>query len=473
MSEDKRMKEKNIMLRRVREAKERFGNELLRHPDIHGLGIGYKKKGGEKTKELALVVHVYKKRKKKELKKSRIIPSKLTFLSRYENVEITVPIDVREALPPVPEIECGVCDEDLEARVRPVPGGYSVGLSNEGAGTLGGWVWDLENEEFVFISNEHVLGSIPGDHVLQPGFTDGGRDPADYFANVVRAGTLDVAIAAPNDTDDMLAEIICSGPAVYEIADAELEMEIEKVGQTTRLTCGIVDLIDYDTGHYGSHNDIYIDGDGTDFSQGGDSGSLYVEKEHPEGYNWKRVVGIHWGGPPGGFEGVGHPIREVFNDLNISIVCGGVISSLIDSIFSSEKEEREIMYKHPIFKRRGKPALYRGFAREFEKRIMNYPTGKMINEHLHRHRVEAVKFLLNRDGMRATVSALRPILQKSVTTDDVLEYRVSENDLENFSRVLKVAERILPNLREEFMLLKKLMNLSRGKSIDEILKIRL
>ena len=65
-------------------------------------------------------------------------------------------------------------------------------------------------------------------------------------------------------------------------------MVIQKTGQTTGLTCGIVELIDYDSSHYGSHDDLWIDGDGADFSQGGDSGSLYLERVHPQGQPWRR-----------------------------------------------------------------------------------------------------------------------------------------------------------------------------------------
>jgi hypothetical protein len=468
MSKEQRAKGKIDMLSRIREAKARFGSDLLSHEDIHGIGIGYKETKGKKTGELALVVHVYKKLPRNKLKKSRIIPSRLTFYSRREGAEVTVPIDVREAIPPVPEIECGKCDEDLEARVRPVPGGYSIGVPGVGGGTLGGWVWDRIDERFVLISNEHVLGSNAGDHVLQQSHTDGGVDPADHFANVVRSGTLDVAIAAPIDSDDVELEIICSGPAVYEIADASVDMEIEKVGQTTGLTCGIVTLIDYVSNHYGSKNDLWIDGNGTDFSQSGDSGSLYVEKENPNEYGWKRIVGIHWGGS--GNDGVGHPIGAVFNDLSLSGCCTGIIQALIESILSAEaEEEHEGISARRAFLQPKTKKFYHGFARDFEDRILPYPVGKMVSDIMHKNRVEIVRLLLDRDGWRATVAALTPILRGCVTTDDVLAHRISKKDVENFSRLVKVAQRVRPNMKDALAVLEKHMSRAIGKNLQSIL----
>jgi hypothetical protein len=458
--------DKKRTLRRIREAKTRFGADLLAHEDVHGIGIGYKKTGGKKTKELALVVHVYKKLPKNKLKKSRIIPSKLTFYSRQEGVEVTIPIDVREQGPFVPEINCGKCHKDLEARVRPVPGGYSIGVRGVGGGTLGGWVWDNDDGRLVLISNEHVLGSTAGDHVLQQSHSDGGTDPADHFANVVRSGTLDVAIAAPIHSNDVSCEIICSGPAVYEIADAFPDMEIEKVGQTTGLTCGIVSEINYDSGHYGSHNDIIIDGDGSDFSMGGDSGSLYVEKVNPNGNNWKRIVGIHWGGD--GDDGIGHPIGEIFEDLNLSGVCTGIIQALIESILSSEKEESEAITAKQRFRPKTRK-FYHGFARDFEKRILSYPIGKMVSDVMHKNRVEIVSLILDHDGWRAMVAALSPLLKGCVTTDDVLEHKITKMDLNNFSRLVKVAKRVRPNMKDALAILEKNMDQAIGKTLGSIL----
>ena len=37
----------------IRELKDALRDELLAHPDIHSIGIGYRKRGGQRTDELA------------------------------------------------------------------------------------------------------------------------------------------------------------------------------------------------------------------------------------------------------------------------------------------------------------------------------------------------------------------------------------------------------------------------------------
>lgn len=469
-------------LKRLREAKARFGEELLAHPDIHGVGIGYKRTGGKKTRTLALVVHVYRKRPPEAVEEARRIPSVLSFFSSRENEEVEVPVDVREVPPPTPEVDCPDCGTDFEARIRPVPGGYSIGLTGVAGGTLGGYVWDGDTEQIVFLSNEHVLGSSAGDTVIQPSATDGGSSPADDFGEVVRAGTLDVAIG---ETDSGEAEIECSGPAVFEIADAELEMAVEKVGQTTGLTCGIVELIDYDSGHYGSHDDLWIDGDGSDFSQGGDSGSLYVEMDPPEDQDWKRVVGIHWGGSVN--DGVGHPIRAVFRDLNLTTVCEGVVNALIEAIFGAgeEVEEEGEERDTPAARRAGAPAsrcrpgpvvrggkrgrFHHGIARDFEARLDQSRTGTKALDVLRDRRVDVVQVLSDGDGHRATVAALAPLLCGKVTTDQVLEHRLTASDVDRFREVMRVAARLRPEIEPLLELGKELLAEAEGETLSSLI----
>ena len=116
---------------------------------------------------------------------------------------------------------------------------------------------------------------------------------------------------------------LCEEASIAALAGAlgegetSVGMRVQKCGKTTGVTVGVVDLIDYDFGHHGSHSDLWIDGDGADFSQKGDSGALYLESSHPEPTaTWLRVVGLHWGGAEG--DGVGHPIRAVFEDLRLA-----------------------------------------------------------------------------------------------------------------------------------------------------------
>jgi hypothetical protein len=480
-------------LREVREAKARFGAELLKNPDVHGVGVGRRRRGGEKTDELAIVVHVQRKRPEDEISPRRIVPKSVRYVNR-ERQEVEVPIDVVERPVPVPEVGCGDCDADLEARVRPVPGGYSGGppTSVSNGGTLGGWLWDNVTDQIVVISNDHVFGGTAGTDITQQSIFDGASLPADRIADVLRSGTLDVSIAAPVSDDVYELAIECGGPGVYEFAEAEVDMIVQKTGQTTGLTCGVVDLIDYDSGHYGSENDIWIDGDGNDFSMGGDSGSLYLERDHPEGHPWRRVVGIHWGGS--GNDGVGHHIQAVIDDLDLTTVCAGVFQSLINSMFEREgdrepmREADTVVGLTPWIADRVRPPSPRfpferwpirrpprlpkrgTFARAAEARLRETRRGADLVDFVHKHRVDAVRLALNTDGRRALHAALGPIAKRVVTTDDLLAYEFGDDDIANLERLLVVAERIGGDGTAELIeYAKGLVDGAVGKALGDIL----
>lgn len=449
-------------LRIVRAAKARYERELLENPDVHGIGIGYRRRDGRKTDEVAIVVHVQRKREAKDVSPRNMVPDSVRFHDR-EGKERVVHVDVVEQPIPVAEVRCGSCSTDLEARERPVPGGYSAGppSSVSTGGTLGGWIWDNVTEQAVAISNDHVFGGAAGTDITQPSILDGGSNPADRIADVIRSGSLDVSIAAPIDADIAKYEIECGGPGVFEITDATLGMEVQKTGQTTGLTCGLVELIDYNSQHYGSRNDLWIDGDGSDFSKGGDSGSLYLEKTHPGGSNWRRVVGIHWGGS--GDDGVGHPIRAVFQDIDATTICAGVVGQLLDALFSrsagdESEEERELEYvgsrtiswksdwhrevKDTIVRRIPRPRLrVKSFGRAVEARFSTLGVGRDVVDAIQRNRVVVVSILRHAEGRRAAIALLKPLVG-AVTTDDVLRHEMTKHDLENVERLSAVMERV-------------------------------
>ncbi|WP_049567732.1 hypothetical protein [Nonomuraea sp. SBT364] len=293
----------------VRGAKERFAEQLLANPDVNGVGVGHRRRSGEKVEEYAVVVHVTRKRPLDEVDPDRRVPGTLRYAAP-DGREVVVRVDVQERDKPTVEDDRPAVGVDLGGRCRPVLGGVSVSSS----GTFGGWVWDTVTNQVVALSNRHVFGSVAGTPVIQPAGEDGGG-PADRIASVLRAGSLDAAIAVPIDPSVVGTSIAGGGPAVFEIADAVLDMPVHKTGRRTGLTHGVVDLIDYDSDHHGSHTDLWIDGGGDDFSDGGDSGALYLEARASDRGDWHRVVGLHWGGA--GNDGVGHHIRAVFEDLGL------------------------------------------------------------------------------------------------------------------------------------------------------------
>ena len=155
--------------------------------------------------------------------------------------------------------------------------------------------------------------------MFQPSFTEGGV-AGDHFADVLRTGTLDVTIAEPINDNDVELKIEGVGPAVYEVTDATLEMLVEKTGQTTGHTVGEVVLIDDESDHYGSTVDMEVDtsSPGTRFADYGDSGALIVERNHFDGEEWKRIVGLLWGGDPHAENAYARHIDDIFADLNLT-----------------------------------------------------------------------------------------------------------------------------------------------------------
>jgi hypothetical protein len=425
-------------IQEFREAKENLREELLRHPDVRTIGVGYRKKKGKRTKELTIVLGVRKKLPEAMLDKSRVLPKRISYFSKIQNKAIQIPIDVQEVGEPV-NYACGACDTDLRARIRPVPGGVSLS-GPPGTGTLGGWVWDDLGNQIALVSNNHVLGGVVASAVRQPGAADGGV-AADQIAQVLRTGTLDATIATPTAGDIARAEIECLGGAVFEIVEPGLEMQVEKVGRTTSRTCGTISQIHVDLGHFGSTDDFIVDTDdpAVRFAFFGDSGSLIVERTNPGGDSWKRVVGLLWGGDPPAFNAFAHPMSDVFSNLSLKTVCAGIIEAILDSI----------VFSAPEFGLADDAALRqvrKGFARELEKRFLQQPTGRKFHEMLHKHRAPVVSVLLSGDGRRAVMAALKPILADKVTTDEVLKHKLTRQDVENFRRVLRTARQLQPRL---------------------------
>jgi hypothetical protein len=294
----------------ARLAKERYGDQLLANPDVHGVGVGRRRRGGEKTDEFAIVVHLRRKAPQHEVPESRLVPHHVRVVLP-DGREVTVPVDVQEKAPPIAEHPPPAVT--LADRIRPVPGGVSAGMD----GTLGGWVWDAVTGQVVALSNKHIFGAHAGRPVLQPSADDGGSSPGDVIATVLRVGTLDAAVAAPVDQSVVATTIAGGGAAVFAVAEAAIDMRVQKTGRGSGLTRGVVELIDYDSQHKGSHPDLWVDGDGGDFSTGGDSGSIYLEAAE-DASGRRRAVGLHWGGS--GQDGVGHHIGAVFDDLGLAVL---------------------------------------------------------------------------------------------------------------------------------------------------------
>lgn len=151
-----------------RQAAAELEKHMSHDPGVVHVGVGFKQKDGERTESLALVVGVVKK--------------------GLEAATVLVPQNVRGYQTDVVEYgklethgDLPAAAEGVQDRIRPIPGGYSIGHLLITAGTLGTWV--QKGADRVALTNNHVgansnKGTI-GDSVLQPGPFDGGRNPTD------------------------------------------------------------------------------------------------------------------------------------------------------------------------------------------------------------------------------------------------------------------------------------------------------
>lgn len=225
-------------------------------------------------------------------------------------------------------------------RMRPAPGGISVGHVDITAGTLGCLARGLNaprTRRRLILSNNHVLadsnaGSF-GDSIVQPGPLDGGTSPADRIAILERFVPIDFG-GRPNVVDcatgwawpdrvqvgqvfvrNGVRRIFRTGSRPVSCRRFRL---VGKSGRTTQLTLGrIVDCNATIRVRYGPRTALFRDqisirGFGRLFSAGGDSGSLI--------WSWsprRSPVGLLFAGG-GGFT-FANKIQHVLRALDIRL----------------------------------------------------------------------------------------------------------------------------------------------------------
>jgi hypothetical protein len=204
-------------------------------------------------------------------------------------------------------------------RLRPAPGGISVGHFKVTAGTLGCLSFGRStprNGRVLILSNNHVLANSNnaaiGDCVCQPGTADGGSCPADQVAVLERFVPM-VFGGAPNYIDcatawawpdrvrKELMYLSAGVPTYFNFNNTPLAaywgMPVGKTGRTTQLTSGYVSAtgaslwVNYGGLQAWFTDQIEITGYTAAFSAGGDSGSLI--------WTWdaaRRPVGLLFAG---------------------------------------------------------------------------------------------------------------------------------------------------------------------------------
>lgn len=304
--------------------------ELLRWPGVISVSQDARRiRRGAQTDEPCVTVRVVKKLPLEQVRIGQVIPMSIDG-KRTDVVEHPSPIRALSIIAP----------QETTARMRPAPGGCSIGHYQITAGTLGCVVTDRSTGENVILSNNHVLaasntGQI-GDAILQPGAYDGGQVGQDTIATLLRfvavnfgsglpsdcpiAGRIarmlnaiasllgsstrlqairpqaggnlvDAALAKPLYASDVSDEILSIGH-VSGIAEVAVGDVVRKHGRTTDYTTGTVletgvaANVQYGAGQIAVFEDQVMAGP---MSAGGDSGSLIVDASN-------RAVGLLFAG---------------------------------------------------------------------------------------------------------------------------------------------------------------------------------
>lgn len=304
-------------------AKKRF----FENPTVTSVSFGYRYTAKKKIGDTSLVVGVQKKMAESRLASRLILPKKFD----------GVPTDVQErdvyAIPPEP---LKTTPFSYTGKKRPCPPGFSIGHYLITAGTLGAWVKRGSSDDYLILSNNHVLANSNdakvNDEIRQPGKYDGGtaddllarldawvkinfgdddkkkkaarflwklwQAPANGLARLVgcpyrmTVSTHAIEQPNPNLVDCALARPVLQSyvdTEVYgigEIAgirDLQLGDRVQKAGRTTERTIGTVEgvgamvRVNYGSGKMATYDDqLEIRADSGEFSAGGDSGSAIL-----------------------------------------------------------------------------------------------------------------------------------------------------------------------------------------------------
>lgn len=314
------------MTKQEKDALKQAKLSYMGRPDITGVYFGLRKKDGVITTERVIGVMV-----RTKLKAGLSLP---LMLPRAIN---GIGVDV---------IECEPKAQVLMSRMRPCPGGFSIGHHEVSAGTLGCWVRRGDGSEGpLVLSNNHVLANSDagkvGDEIRQPGTYDGGtaedrfgtllefvrlpfkveggkkKKPASAFWTLVKflpnwvawlvgcpfrlvvrsqvvsqpyPGLVDAALCLPTNPE-LADEVVFGVGSLAGIRDLELGESVQKVGRTTEHTFGTVlgvnahVSVSYgDAGVAEFDDQIVIEGpSGDKFSAGGDSGSAIIVRPNTNG----------------------------------------------------------------------------------------------------------------------------------------------------------------------------------------------
>lgn len=212
---------------------------------------------------------------------------------------------------------------DLKNRIEPLVGGIQIqSRKKRGIGTLACVVFDKQTKKPLGLTNKHILKKRRGFSVIQPAKKP--RTKEYIIGTVLRKGgrgrSNDFAVFEINinnrsyDTENSIYGL---KGKLTEYTKPEKGMKVQKIGQTTGHTFGIIQEVYRNTVIIVPNYDKQETN--VEISKGGDSGALWVTDEE----NFKAVA-LHRAGEPNrtkikNDKAFAIPIKRVLNVLNITL----------------------------------------------------------------------------------------------------------------------------------------------------------
>jgi len=400
---------------------------FLERYGAHAAGIGVRRKGAGKDDppQLCLVLYVEKKRGVPD--KAHDIPNPIHFTDPVTRKSVDIPTDVVES--PIAEMDGGGPAPNSPHFM--VPGGVSCFVDKNGTipantFTLGGWVWDSQDQTVVLLSNVHALGDNASTAIFHPRVLEAppGHPPA-RLGQVKRGSTfvpgnnhVDCAIGGIDALERAVFEVREIGPAVMATRSPRPDDTVEKMGIGTGHTHGRIDnprwkgKIKDLTGqvHFFTECISIESTNEKKWCDNGDSGSLiFADTALADGSGIKPVIALHFGHldtTMAGRIGVACRIQKVFEALTLTTLPTGVFASLVDELHSLTRLTPTIL--------------------DFRDALRDSEIGAPILDVLDKHRAEVVVLLIRDRGLKsAAVNLLRVLFDGTENLQDVLGRSVS------------------------------------------------
>ena len=298
---------------------------VIDQANVVAVGISEKISDATNTNRLAVTFYVDRKIPLNNLSAAEAIPPAVLTAAGAE----AVPTDVVAI--GQPQLEMVLVPRSGKKPIQP---GFSIGHFLVTAGTLGAVV--RKNGKLYLLSNSHVLANsgtgAKGDKILFPGEADGGLlsddvvgELEDFLAfqiggSMINRADCAIALPLPERLSNVIADIVDLGLPTGTLK-AKRGMKVTKSGRTTHTTEAEVRDVNFrmtlnypnGVGTIGFLDQVLC----TRYTEGGDSGSLVLEKES------RKAVGLHFAGYPdahGVTGSVFNPISEVLNGLKVKLV---------------------------------------------------------------------------------------------------------------------------------------------------------